>query len=495
MPESRTHRPEENLDPQDWESMKRLGYRMVDDMMEYLRTVRERPVWQHAPDQVKAHFSQPLPLDPQTPQQVYTEFRENVLPYPIGNIHPRFWGWVFGTGTPFGALADFLASAMNTNSGDFDHHSAIHVENQVVEWLKELMGFPASSSGVLTTGCSEANLIALIVARNTKCGYDLRKEGLQTTAHKMVLYASEEIHSSVQKAVELLGLGSQSLRYIPSNHNYQIDLETLKTTLDQDRAAGHLPFCVVGAAGTVNTAAFDDLEALADLCQQENLWLHIDGAFGAWAGLTTDSKHLIRGIEQADSLAFDLHKWMYMPYEIGCVLVKHAEMHRQSFTLTPEYLSREIEGRGLSGGSDLPWFTDYDYHLSRGFRSLKVWMSFKEHGIRKYGRLVQQNIDQARYLAKLVEAAPELELAAPVPLNIVCFRYLKPVLNATELDRLQKEILVELQEQGLAVLSGTTIQGRYVLRAAITNQRSRREDFDMLVREVCRIGGELTSRS
>jgi aromatic-L-amino-acid decarboxylase len=482
--------PEETLDPEDWEPIRALGHRMLDDMLDYMKTVRERPAWQHAPDQVKAHFNKPLPLDPQPPEEIYEEFLENVLPYPVGNIHPRFWGWVFGTGTVLGALAELLAASMNTNSGDLDHHSAIHVETQVIDWCKEMLGFPTSASGLLTSGCSAANLIGLAVARNTKAGYDLRREGIHVAPQKMVLYASQEIHSSIQKAVELLGLGSDALHYVPVNGDFQIDLEALEAAIARDRQEGHLPFCVVGAAGTANTGAIDDLNMLADICQQENLWLHVDGAFGAWAALTPGARNLVAGMERADSLAFDLHKWMYLPYEIGCVLVRHEEEHRKAFSLTPVYLSRGDDGRGLTGG-DLPWLTDYGFQLSRGFRALKAWMSLKEHGSRKFGRMIQQNIDQARYLAELIDATPELELVAPVTLNVVCFRYIGSDLGDAALDALNKEILVELQEQGIAVPSGTTIAGKYVLRVGHTNHRSRREDFDVLVGEVIRIGQEL----
>jgi glutamate/tyrosine decarboxylase-like PLP-dependent enzyme len=490
---------EETLDPEDWESMRTLGHRMLDDMLDYMGTVRERPAWQHAPDRVKAHFRGPLPLDPQPPEEIYEEFLENVLPYPIGNIHPRFWGWVFGTGTVLGAYAEFLAASMNTNSGDLDHHSANHLEKQLIDWCKEMLGFPASASGLLTSGCSAANLIGLAVARNTQAGFDLRREGIHAAPKKMVLYASQEIHSSIQKAVELLGLGGDALRYVPVNDDFQIDLQALRAVITQDREDGHLPFCVVGAAGTVNTGAIDDLDALADICQGEDLWLHVDGAFGAWAALVSGLRDRLAGMERADSLAFDLHKWMYMPYEIGCVLVRHNEQHHKAFSLTPVYLSRAGDGRGLTGG-DLPWLTDYGFQLSREFRALKAWMSLKEHGTRKYARMIQQNIDQARYLAELVDAAPELELAAPVPLNVVCFRYVGPGLddaapkalnNNAALDALNKEILVELQEGGIAVPSGTTVAGKYVLRVGHTNHRSRREDFEVLVREVIRIGDEL----
>jgi aromatic-L-amino-acid decarboxylase len=264
----------------------------------------------------------------------------------------------------------------------------------------------------------------------------------------------------------------------------------LKARIAEDRKKGHRPFCVVGAAGTTNTGAIDDLEALADICQQEGLWLHVDGAFGAWAVLAPGARDQLVGMERADSLALDLHKWMYLPYEIGCVLVRHEEDHRSAFSLTPDYLRHGEGGRGMTGG-DLPWFSDYGYQLSRGFRALKAWMVLKEHGMHKFGRLIQQNIDQACYLGELVEGAPELELAAPVTLNTVNFRYIGPGLDDAVLDALNEQILVELHEQGIAAPSGTIISHKYVLHVSNCNHRSRREDFDVLVREVIRIGKEL----
>ncbi len=485
-------RLEESLDPQDWETMRALGHRMVEDMLTHLQARRDKPVWQHAPNGLKAQFDQPLPLDPQPPECVYQEFLENVLPYPIGNDHPRFWGWVFGTGTLMGAYAEFLAAVMNTNSGDLDHHSAIHVEKQVMEWCKQMLGYPISASGLLTSGCSAANLIGLAVARNTRFPGDLRRSGLQSNGPRMVLYASQEIHGSISRAVEILGLGREALRKVPVNAAYQVDLEVLSARIAEDRQAGHLPFCVVGAAGTANTGACDDLDALADLCQREGLWLHVDGAFGAWAVLAPEARHLVSGMERADSLAFDLHKWMYMPFEIGCLLVRHAEAHRDTFSQAAVYLAREGDGRGLTGG-DLPWFTDYGFQLSTGFRSLKAWMSLKGVGVRKYGRLIQQNLDQVQYLAELVRAAPELELCAPVPLNILNFRFIHPKMDQPTLNALNNEILVRLQESGLAVVSGTTLGGRFVLRVGHTNHRTRREDFELLVDEVVRLGRGLLS--
>lgn len=478
--------PEESLDPADWQAMRELGHRMVDDMMTYLERVRERPVWQPIPEEVQRQFKQPLPLTPQGPEQAYQDFLAYVLPHPMGNIHPRFWGWVIGTGTPLGMLAEMLAAGMNPNVGG-GNHIAPQVEAQVLDWCREMLGFPEGASGLLVSGGSMANLVGLTVARNTKAGFDIRQEGLQASPSPMTVYGSRQMHSSVQKAVELLGLGSKALRQIQVNGDFQIDLGALETAIANDRAAGYQPFCIVGNAGTVNTGAIDDLDMLATICEREGLWFHVDGAFGALAVLSPALRPSLRGMERADSLAFDLHKWMYMPYEAGCTLVRREEDHRRAFSLTPDYLTRAE--RGLAAGAT--WLSDYGIQLSRGFRALKAWMSMKEHGIHTYGRLIQQNIDQARYLAGLVQAAPELELLAPVPLNIVCFRFVADGLEDSGLNALNTELLIQLQELGIAVPSSTTLNGRFAIRVAITNHRSRREDFDLLVREVVRLGKSL----
>ncbi len=481
---------EETLDPQDWASMRALGHRMLDDALDYLQTLSERPVWQHAPQEVKAHFEGPPPLEPQPPEAVYEEYLQYILPHFFGNSHPRFWGWIAGTGTVMGAFADLLASAANAVSGAFSFMSSNYVELQILDWLKALLGYPASASGQLTGGCSASNLIALAVARNSRAGYDLRREGLRAAPQEMTLYASAEAHSSIQKAVELLGLGTDSLRKVPVNASLQIDLRALKAAIESDRQGGRQPFCVVGVAGTTNTGAIDDLNGLADICQEEGLWFHVDGAFGAWAAIAPSANHLVAGMERADSLAFDLHKWMYLPYAIGCVLVKREEDHRRTFSLMPTYLSHGEGDRGLSA-VDVPWLVDYGFDLSRAFPALKAWMTIKEQGILKYGRLIQQNIDQAHYLGRLVEAAPELELALPVSLNVVCFRYVHPGLEDGALDALNKQIEVELQERGVAVVSIVVIKGKKYLHAAITNHRTRRTDLEILVHEVIRVGNEL----
>ena len=483
-------RCEETLDPEDWESMRALGHRILDDTMDYLETLRDRPVWQHAPERVRAHFEGPPPLDPEPAEDVYREYVRYILPHQVGNSHPRFWGWVAGSGTVMGIFGEMLAASTDAVSGAFSYVSNNYVEMQVIDWCKTLLGYPPAASGLITSGCSASNLIGLAVARNAMAGFDVRSRGMTDAPQQMTIYCSVEAHSSVQKAVELLGFGNDALRRIPTTEFMQIDLAALKAAIKTDRANGLLPMCIVGAAGTTNTAAIDDLNALADIAAEERCWFHVDGASGAWTAIAPGYKHLVAGMERADSLAFDLHKWMYLQYPIGCILVRNAEEHRRAFSLTPTYLAHGEGERGLTG-VDVPWLADYGFELSRGFHALKAWMTFKEHGTARYGRLIEQNIDQAHYLARLVKDAPELELALPVSLNIVNFRYTRPDLDDARLDDLNKQIEVELQERGIAVPSIVSIRGRKYLHIAVTNHRSRQDDFDLLVREVIRMGDEL----
>ncbi|HEY7612419.1 MAG TPA: pyridoxal-dependent decarboxylase [Gemmatimonadales bacterium] len=482
-------KPEETLDPADWGELRALGHRMVDDMMDYLQGVRERPVWQPVPAASRAALDQPTPRGPTDPAEVYRQFREHILPYPNGNIHPRFWGWVMGTGTPLAMLADMLASGMNPHLAGYDQSPAL-VEHQVIHWMAELLGFPAESSGLLVSGGTVANLIGLTVARNARAGFDVRAEGLQRPdTPRLLVYGSSETHSWSKKACELLGLGDAALRRIPVDGDYRADVAALRAAIAEDRAAGHRPFCVIGNAGTVNTGATDDLAAIAALCREEDLWFHVDGAFGAFAALSPALRATVAGMERADSIAVDLHKWGYLPFEVGLALVRHPDAHRAAFATSSRYL--DATPRGIVAGG-FP-FADLGVQLSRGFRALKVWMSLKAHGADLWGRMVEQNVAQARHLRDRIRAEPRLELLAPAPLNVVCFRYLAPGLEGGALDAVNEEILLRVQERGIAVPSSTVLAGRFALRVAITNHRSRREDFDLFVDAVLAIGAELTA--
>jgi glutamate/tyrosine decarboxylase-like PLP-dependent enzyme len=468
--------------------MRTLAHRAVDNAFDWLATVRERPVWRPTPDAVVARFQEPLPRAPQGAEQAYRDFVDLVLPYPMGNVHPRFWAWYMGNGTALGAIGDFLAAVVNPNMGG-GNHVANHVESQVVDWCKEIVGLPKESGGLLVSGGSMANFVGLTVARNTATNVDLRRDGVRALEAPLAFYASTEVHSCVQKALELLGLGSASLRKAPVNSDYRIEIPALERMIATDRRAGMIPACVVGNAGTINTGAVDDLAALADICHREQIWFHVDGAIGAVVALAPRHRRLVTGMERADSIALDLHKWLHVPFEAGCALVRDRGAHRAAFALTPEYLERTA--RGLASGP--LWFSEYGLQLSRGFRALKVWLSFKEHGLDKFGRLIDQNVDQAHELAALVKSRPELELMAPVVLNIVCFRHRPAGMPEEELNGFNEELLIRLHESGIAAPSYTTLGGRYCLRAALSNHRTRHADLALMVDAVARIGSELAA--
>jgi glutamate/tyrosine decarboxylase-like PLP-dependent enzyme len=483
-----SHQPRErDLDPVDWESFRRLGHRMLDDMLDYLRTVRERPAWQPVPASVSARLDEPLPQDPTPAEDVYRTFRENVLPYPTGNIHPRFWGWVMGNGTPDAMLAEMLASGLNPNVPGFDQGAAV-IERQVTRWLLSMMGFHGGS-GILVSGGTVATLVALAVARHAKAGFDVDGEGVQAPgAPRLMIYGSSETHRCVPEACQVLGLGRAAFRAVAVDERYRIDERALRARIAADREAGCTPICVVGNAGTVNTGATDDLDALASVCRDEGLWFHVDGAFGALAVLSPRLRPALHGSNLADSLAFDLHKWGYLPYEIGCALFRDPTTHRDTFAREAAYLQRM--DRGIAKGSTE--FAGRGVQLSRGFRALKVWMALKIHGVRAWQRQIEQNVAQAAYLAERVRTHPDLELLAPAELNIVCLRY-RALPAGTDPNAANQEILLRIQESGVAVPSSTVLGGAFALRVAITNHRTRREDLDLFVDAVLRFGAEVAS--
>ncbi len=494
LDDSRLHDPQytppSTLDPEDWEELRRLGHRMVDDMFGWIASVRDRPVWREVPEEVEARFRAPLPARGVGAEQAYAEFLRDVRPYPLGNLHPRFWGWVIGSGSPLGALGDFLASSFNPNVSGL-RSGAIAVEEQVLDWLKELLGFPPEASGLLTSGASMANVLGLAVGLDARAGFDLANLGVGAAPRPMTLYGSRETHSSVLKGVRMLGLGRRALRQIDVDERYRIDLVALRAAIRADREAGCHPVLLVGSAGTVNTGACDDLERLADLAAEEGLWFHVDGAFGAFAATVAALRALVRGMERADSLAFDLHKWMHAPIEAACILVRDAEAQRRAFVIEASYLSSLDRGPAHHGTR----FADRGPQLSRGFRALKLWLELRARGADTYRALVARNVEQARRLATRVAADPELELLAPVELNIVCFRYCPAGVGAERLDALNRELLMRLQERGIAVPSHTLLGGRFAIRVCIANHRTRDEDLDLLVSEVKRLGAEVLAET
>lgn len=478
---------EETLDPSDWADVQVLSHRIVDDAVAYLRDVRQRPVWQEMPGDVRDFFTASLPQSPTPLADIYGDVVDKVMPYPMGNIHPRFWSWYMGSSNFTGALGDFLAAIQGSNLGGGNHAAAL-MDSQVVDWCKQMMGMPASASGTLVSGGSMANIIGLTVARNTKAGIDVREHGVAAIEKPLRFYGSDQIHSCHRKGMEALGLGNRALRRIASDASLRIDIAALRAAIAEDRAAEFKPACIIGNAGTVNTGAIDDLQALAKLAHEEDMWFHVDGCIGALIAIAPENAHRVAGIEWADSIALDPHKWLHAPFEAGCALVRDASAHRKTFAVTPEYL--ESTPRGLASGQ---WLHDYGLQTSRGFKALKVWMALRQHGVEKFGRLIDQNIAQGHYLANLIDAEPALELAAPTSINIVCFRYRADGLDGERAKALNTEIMLRLQEEGIAAISDTTVQGRHCLRVAINNHRTRREDLDLLVAETVRLGNEISA--
>ena len=472
----------ETLDPDDWSEALAISRGILDDAVAYLRDVRDRPVWKEMPPEVRASFDAPLPRKPELLAEVYREVAETVMAYPMGNVHPRFWAWYMGSSNFTGAIGDFLAAIQGSNLGGGSHAAAL-MDRQVVDWLKTMVGFPRSASGTLVSGGSMANIVGLAVARNVKAGVDVRELGVAAIEKSLCFYGSDQIHSCHRKAMEALGLGNQALRRIPTDRALRMDVDALRAAIAKDRADGLAPCCVVATAGSVNTGAIDDLPALAALASEEDLWLHVDGCIGALIAIAPRNAYRVAGIEKADSLALDPHKWLHAPFEAGCALVRDASAHRATFAVTPEYL--QSAPRGLASGE---WLHEWGLQTSRGFRALKIWMALKEHGVEKFGRLIDQDIDHAHRLSALIEAEPDLELVAPTNINIVCFRYRPSGLDSAALKELNTEIMLRLQEEGLAAVSDTTVHGHHCLRAAINNHRTRGEDLELLVRETLRLG-------
>jgi aromatic-L-amino-acid decarboxylase len=474
---------EETLDPQDWEAFGALGHRMLDDMLAFLRDIRSQqtgPMPQEAADEICV----PLAPGGDGEEAVYDVFRRWILPYTLPNTRPRFWGVVSGTGSPFGMLAEMLRGAVN--GGQEFRSSEALVNGQVIRWITRMLGYPEEAGGVLVSGGSEANFTGLAVARNAKAEVDIKAYGVQGLPRRMTLYCSDMAHHSLERSVELLGLGSDALRWVPTDDRCRIRLDALQQAIEDDRKQNRHPFCIIGCAGTVDAGAFDDLNALADLARREDMWLHVDGAFGAWVKISRTHRHLADGMERADSLAVDLHKWMDMPYGIGCTLVKDRVAHYSTFVYGHEarYLKTafgQLEDEVVNPHNlALP--------LSRSFSALKAYLLLRAYGPEKYGRLVQQNLDQTAYLEELIAKEPDLQVTAPVASNIVCFRYKPEGLAEGEIEELNRAIFEELNRRSFWMVSDTTIKGRYTLRACNVNHRTRREDLAFLVREVREIG-------
>lgn len=472
----------DSLDPSDWRALHEIGHEILDTVMEYIRTVESRPVWQDLPGYVQSALSESPPEAGMSVGEIWNSIKRILLPYSLGNLNPRFFGWVHGAGTPVGVLAEMIAAAVNANVGGREH-APIYFERQVLDWCRTIFGFPSSSGGILTSGTSMANVIGLALARGRGTDQRTREGGLYSSSRQRV-YASTEAHVSIRKALELLGMGSQALVEIPTDETYRMRSDLLRERIAVDRESGFEPVCIVGSAGTVNTGAVDDLRRLGEICQEENLWFHVDGAFGAAVRLSEKYRNLVDGIEEADSLAFDFHKWFHVPYDVGCLMTRDMEELHKTFGTEATYLLRQERG----AGSGIPWFADHGPELSRGFRALKVWFTWKAHGTRGFAEAIEANIRQAKRLARLVDADADLELMAPTTMNIVCFRYCPSEVARSEWDAFNTNLVVRVQESGHTVPSTAHVDGGVAVRAAIINHRTKESDVEILIDVIKSVG-------
>ena len=463
------------------------GHAAVDLLADYLGKLSDGPVWQAMDPAVRERLlGLPLPRSGRALDALVADIGGDVLPYPMGNGHPRFFGWVNAAPAPAGVLATLAAAAMNPSSAGGDH-ADVHLERTVVRWIAELAGFPhPPGGGLLTSGASMATIVALGSARNRaarQLGVDVREQGLAALP-PLTGYVSAETHSCVRKATELLGLGSRNLRSVRTDATGHLDPDDLREQVRADRAAGLHPFLAVASAGTVNTGAVDDIAAIAAVCADEGLWLHVDGAYGAFGVLDPASAHRYAGLDLADSLALDPHKWLGVPVDCGCVLVRDPVELRATFSLVPSYLRDENAG-------GLGWFSEYGIEQTRPFRSLKVWATIASSGREGIARDVAHCTAMARRLGDLVAAEPSLELLAPVETSIAAYRYAPDGVSEDLLNQVNKALPVAVQERGRAFVTGTVLDGREASRACLINPAVAEADLAVLVEETVAAGAEL----
>jgi aromatic-L-amino-acid/L-tryptophan decarboxylase len=475
------------IDP---DAFRELGYRAVDLATEYLRGQRSRPPFHLMDDRERAELlALETPEEGWEPERILTFLSERILPHTFG-AHPRFYGWIVPSSAPLGALGDLLSSVANPNLGGGRESPAVYLEMAAVRTLMQVLGFPVEgSAGLLVSGGSEANLHCLAAARSWAAeqrGLDVRRDGVPPGT--FVLYASDEVHNCVQRAIEILGLGSANLRRLPTTERFQIDVEALRRAIASDRKAGKVPFCVVGNLGTVGSGAIDPLGELAAVCREERLWFHVDAAYGAFALVTDRHRALRDALEQVDSMAVDPQKFLAVPLPCGVVMVRDRERLRQAFELPATYLLHDPRGMP---SSPMPFY-DYGLQLSRAFSALKLWCVLQQLGTRGVGQMAGRHCAVARAFARGIEASDDMELLAPVDLSIVGFRYRPPRVEGDDrLNELNHEILWRSQLEGQFVLSSTVLRGRFALRACFLNHLTTEEDVAVILDGIRRIGTSL----
>jgi glutamate/tyrosine decarboxylase-like PLP-dependent enzyme len=464
--------------------VRRVGYRVVDLIAEYLERLPARPAFAPVPSDIAdALLGAAIPEHGQSVDAILADFVERMAPWPFGNGHPRFYGWVNSPPAVVSIMADALGTTMNPSVAG-GNHAAVWVERQVLGWFKSMFGFPRDSMGLLVSGGSAAAITALACARYSACqrkGWDVRAQGVQRdTAEpgcRLLVYKTAESHSCHQKAIELLGIGSENIRVVPSDDALRMRPSILEAMLAEDIALGHVPVAVIASAGTVNTGAIDPIDDIAEICARHAVWLHIDAAYGGAAILSKEYNEPLKAIERADSVAFDPHKWMYVPVDAGLVLIRNGELMRAAFSLVPPYLRTDDNLHGVNGP---PWFSEYGSEQTRPFRALKVWAAPSYFGTAGYRQLIEHDIEMAKHLARRVRDADGFMLWEPTSLSIVCFRAAPQELrhDDTANDALNRRVLEDVQLSGTGFLSGTVLNGRFWLRACIVNPLATGEDVN-----------------
>ncbi|THA74745.1 amino acid decarboxylase [Streptomyces sp. A0642] len=456
---------------------------------EHLAGVSRGPVWRPVSEADRTWLTrQSLPTGGRPLADLLDDVRDRILPYPMGNGHPRFFGWVNSPPSPAGVLVAPLAAAMNPSCAGGDH-TGVLLERTAVRWLAELVGFPhPPGAGLLTSGASMATITALAAARHRAFrdqGHDVRETGLY--GHRpMSLYVSAEAHSCLRKAAELLGLGTQYLRTVPVDSAFRMDTGELRRLIAADQRAGVRPFFVAASAGTVNTGAVDPLDDIAAIALEHRLWFHVDGAYGALGILAADAAPGYAGLERADSLALDPHKWLGVPVDAGCILFREAAGPRDAFSLVPPYLRDE-------GAGELGWFSEYGTEQTRPFRALRVWATLAHLGRDGIVHLVQHTTGLARTLAELIEACDDFELLAPVVTSITTFRHCPPGVDTDRTEALNAAIPAAVQRRGHAFLTGTRISGAAALRACVLHPGTTKDDLTVLLDEIRAAAREVTT--
>src|SRR5215470_4004055 len=463
------------------DEIREWGDAVTQFMIDYLRDLREHPVYrQTSSREVRSGLDSKLPIKGTGFESLLKNFRDTIVPFSRQNAHPRMFGYVQSPGTPIGAFADLLASTLNANLTIWRSAPApVELERLTIDWIRQILGFPAGAGGLFVSGGSMANLIGIAMARQTK-DHSLRR---------LRMYASSETHFSVAKAAALLGIGRENVCQITVDERFRIRTDDLLAKITADLEAGYVPFCVVANAGTVNTGAVDPLTEIRGIANRFQLWMHVDGSYGVFAVLAESARELFAGIEQADSIALDPHKWLYLPVDVGCVIYRAPEVARAAFSHEAEYT------RVIGEEADEAFaFWDYGPELSRRFRALKVWMLLKGVGLDSLGEAIESNLACARYLESMVRASDDFEMAASVELSIFCFRHLPLHLRSEKpqaIDDFNERLLIALQRDGSSYLSNTTLGGRFALRGCALNYRTTLRDMEILLDDLRRVAKTL----